>query len=255
MRGRPGEHRIRRPHRRGRRRRLPDRPRPRPRLRLLRASTRPASGRLPPTLPRREHAVGRPAPPFLRGGGGARPGRLVDESRGAVGVRAGGCRATPAARHRLQREGGGPEHGALLQPRLPGPRRLPHLAPDRYGADRGSGPALLVGLLCRLGRQSDRPRSARDTILEIARLAFGCGSAPSLREGNLYRIARLAFGCGSAPSLREGHLHRIARLAFGCGSPYITGPMIQGANSSSPTPLSSLFDRFPDATATISSKL
>ena len=36
---------------------------------------------------------------------------------------------------------------------------------------------------------------------------------------------------------------------------HMTGPMIQGANSSSPTPLSSLFDRFPDATATISSKI
>ena len=36
---------------------------------------------------------------------------------------------------------------------------------------------------------------------------------------------------------------------------YITGPMIHGANSSSPTPLSSLFDRLPDATATISSKI
>jgi hypothetical protein len=45
------------------------------------------------------------------------------------------------------------------------------------------------------------------------------------------------------------------RLAFGCGSPYITGPMIQGANSSSPTPESSLFDCLPEATATISSKI
>src|SRR5262249_6213538 len=36
---------------------------------------------------------------------------------------------------------------------------------------------------------------------------------------------------------------------------YITGPMIQGANSSSPTPESSLFDRLPDATAITSSKI
>src|SRR5215470_5986425 len=36
---------------------------------------------------------------------------------------------------------------------------------------------------------------------------------------------------------------------------HITGPMIQGANSSSPTPLSSLFVRLPDATATMSSKI
>jgi len=35
----------------------------------------------------------------------------------------------------------------------------------------------------------------------------------------------------------------------------MTGPMIQGANSSSPTPLSSLFDFLPEATATISSKI
>jgi hypothetical protein len=89
----------------------------------------------------------------------------------------------------------------------------------------------------------------------IARLAFDCGSPPSLHSGHLYLIARLAFDCGSPPSLRSGHLYLIARLAFDCGSPYITGPMIQGANSSSPTPLSSLFDRFPDATATISSKI
>jgi hypothetical protein len=36
---------------------------------------------------------------------------------------------------------------------------------------------------------------------------------------------------------------------------YITGPMIQGANSSSPTPESSLLDGLPDATAMISSKI
>jgi hypothetical protein len=36
---------------------------------------------------------------------------------------------------------------------------------------------------------------------------------------------------------------------------YITGPMIQGANSSSPTPDSSLLVRFPEATASISSKI
>lgn len=38
-------------------------------------------------------------------------------------------------------------------------------------------------------------------------------------------------------------------------APHITGPMIQGANSSSPTPESSLFDGLPDATAMISSKI
>jgi hypothetical protein len=36
---------------------------------------------------------------------------------------------------------------------------------------------------------------------------------------------------------------------------YMTGPMIQGANSSSPTPESSLLLRLPEATATISSKI
>ena len=36
---------------------------------------------------------------------------------------------------------------------------------------------------------------------------------------------------------------------------YMTGPMIQGANSSSPTPDSSLLERLPDATSTISSKI
>src|SRR5262249_15961106 len=36
---------------------------------------------------------------------------------------------------------------------------------------------------------------------------------------------------------------------------HITGPMIHGANSSSRRPDSSLFDRFPDATAMISSKI
>ena len=36
---------------------------------------------------------------------------------------------------------------------------------------------------------------------------------------------------------------------------YITGPMIQGANSSSPTPDSSLLERLPEAIATISSKI
>src|SRR6266851_3545645 len=47
-----------------------------------------------------------------------------------------------------------------------------------------------------------------------------------------------------------------ARLAFGCTSPcYMTGPMIHGANSSSPTPDSSLLLRLPEATATISSKI
>src|SRR4029453_13078554 len=48
---------------------------------------------------------------------------------------------------------------------------------------------------------------------------------------------------------------KCARLAFGCASHYITGPMIQGANSSSPTPDSSLLLCLPDATATISSKI
>src|SRR2546426_5745442 len=50
------------------------------------------------------------------------------------------------------------------------------------------------------------------------------------------------------PAVTEEH----RRLA---ASPYITGPMIQGANSSSPTPLSSLLDFLPEATATISSKI
>ena len=36
---------------------------------------------------------------------------------------------------------------------------------------------------------------------------------------------------------------------------HITGPMIQGANSSSPTPASSLLLRLPEATATTSSKI
>ncbi|MBI2204027.1 MAG: hypothetical protein HYU41_09270 [Candidatus Rokubacteria bacterium] len=44
-------------------------------------------------------------------------------------------------------------------------------------------------------------------------------------------------------------------LAYNHGGVYITGPMIQGANSSSPTPESSLFDRLPDATAMTSSKI
>ncbi len=41
-------------------------------------------------------------------------------------------------------------------------------------------------------------------------------------------------------------------LVFGC---HITGPMIHGANSSSPTPDSSLLLCLPEATATISSKI
>src|SRR4026209_2310920 len=40
-----------------------------------------------------------------------------------------------------------------------------------------------------------------------------------------------------------------------CAWPYMTGPMIHGANSSSPTPDSSLLLGLPDATATISSKI
>src|SRR6266581_4474402 len=51
------------------------------------------------------------------------------------------------------------------------------------------------------------------------------------------------------------HFPSCGRLAFGCGSYYITGPIIQGANSSSPTPESSLFVCLPEATATISSKI
>src|SRR5262249_26323909 len=45
------------------------------------------------------------------------------------------------------------------------------------------------------------------------------------------------------------------RTAFGCTSHYMTGPIIQGANSSSPTPESSLLLCLPEATATISSKI
>jgi hypothetical protein len=99
-------------------------------------------------------------------------------------------------------------------------------------------------------------RSARAS--SIASLASPSAAArPSLAPlgpARSHRSPRLRLRL-APPSLRSGQLDRIARLAFGCGSPYITGPMIQGANSSSPTPLSSLLDRFPDATATISSKI
>src|SRR5712691_6428731 len=44
-------------------------------------------------------------------------------------------------------------------------------------------------------------------------------------------------------------LSEFARLAFGFTSPYMTGPMIQGANSSSPTPDSSLLLRLTEGTA------
>src|SRR4026208_167895 len=40
-----------------------------------------------------------------------------------------------------------------------------------------------------------------------------------------------------------------------CAWPYMTGPMIHGANSSSPTPDSALLLGWPDGTATISSKI
>jgi hypothetical protein len=54
----------------------------------------------------------------------------------------------------------------------------------------------------------------------------------------------------TAPIPAAGGFWRSFFLEF-----YMTGPMIHGANSSSPTPDNSLLDRLPDATATISSKI
>jgi hypothetical protein len=65
-------------------------------------------------------------------------------------------------------------------------------------------------------------------------------------------LAALAGVAGATLGRRlAGILERSAHP----GRPYITGPMIHGANSSSPTPESSLLERLPEATATISSKI
>ncbi len=60
---------------------------------------------------------------------------------------------------------------------------------------------------------------------------------------------------GQHPRLHRPHRHRRPVLGRRARLPYITGPMIQGANSSSPTPESSLLLRLPEATAMISSKI
>src|SRR6266508_6208115 len=79
--------------------------------------------------------------------------------------------------------------------------------------------------------------------------------SPRLRLRLPVRPSPLTLGRHRQWASALSHFLSRGRLAFGCGSPYITGPMIQGANSSSPTPESSLFDRLPEATATISSKI
>jgi hypothetical protein len=72
----------------------------------------------------------------------------------------------------------------------------------------------------------------------------GCGRRGGRRR---CRLARRPAAWRRATATRGGR-------GLG-GRRYITGPMIQGANSSSPTPESSLFERLPEATAITSSKI
>jgi hypothetical protein len=75
------------------------------------------------------------------------------------------------------------------------------------------------------------------------------------RSGETALAVVVAALAGSAGARRGRRLGGALATSAAPAEPHITGPMIHGANSSSPTPESSLLLRLPEATATISSKI
>src|SRR4030095_6310468 len=139
-----------------------------------------------------------------------------------------------------------------MRPRPPAPRR----SRARWSRSRDAPPSALssppawpcADLPCGAGRRGTCPG------LPLALPA----SRRSLRLTFVYFLTSFSNALGSPSAyfrLLPYCFFKFARLAFGCASHYITGPMIHGANSSSPTPDSSLLLCLPDATATISSKI
>jgi hypothetical protein len=120
------------------------------------------------------------------------------------------------------------------------------------------------------------PRNAQRESWENVRMGLGVVGRLIWRVG-IRGDYRRTFWRMALPALRAGRIEEIIQTAilshhlieftrqcargqreasfYAPVGGYMTGPMIQGANSSSPTPDSSLLLRLPEATRTISSKI
>ncbi len=163
-------------------------------------------------------------------------------------------------------------------------RFRPRRAPPARPAGRSLEPVGLRAQAAEAGRLEDQPFDGASTARRrVVSEKTGAGERTA-RKGPIRSrcVRRPGEGSHPAASTRAGSERQVQRSAPRCpprsGSvkrhhgpddsehgtswqggrgprSYSTGPMIHGANSSSPTPASSLLLRLPDATAIISSKI
>src|SRR6266511_2116435 len=98
-------------------------------------------------------------------------------------------------------------------------------------------------LRLRLPVRSSPLTLGRASAVGVRTLALPIAWSPRLRLRLPVRPSPLTLGRHRQWASALSHFLSRGRLAFGCGSPYITGPMIQGANFSSPAPESSAVAR------------